>query len=151
MCREYLPQKVLVPSVSSTIPPQVYTLAGLHDHMRFSKYVDVNAHHFAPHVDMSVRDLVDEGTISLLTLQLYLNDDYAGGETSLLQKAPSRDGSGWNDVRPVQTGDVLLFDHKLVHRANPVVLGTKYTLRTDVFYRLSSNTRSLPLDKSPAS
>jgi hypothetical protein len=127
LCRAYIP---------SELKSARYT--GLHTHLRFIKYRDTDSHFFAfddTHSDRSVKAAPPPGTRSLLTLQVYLNDDYAGGETSLRRLRESTDDrADWRDVRPIHTGDVLLFDHALVHRTNPVTLGTKYTLQTDMLY-----------------
>jgi predicted 2-oxoglutarate/Fe(II)-dependent dioxygenase YbiX len=128
LCRPCLPRIVLAPTSKDASAQQPHTLVDLNSHLRFSKYVDVDEHQFAPHADMSVKRCEDER--SLLNLQVYLNDDYSGGETSL-----RRGDASWQDVRPIHTGDVLVFDHMFVHRTNPVALGIKHTLRTDVFYR----------------
>jgi hypothetical protein len=145
LCRAYIPVKLLL-SVPVRVEEQDLArfpgplvrrmhCAGLNEHLHFSKHVDTDAHFFAAapaHTDMSIETPISD-TRSLLTLQVYLNDDYKGGETSLQRE--SIDGKAeWQDVRAIRTGDVLLFDHTLLHRANSVTLGTKYTLRTDVFY-----------------
>lgn len=135
LCHAHLPHTVIVPHhlllpPTQKKPSERRALVNLNSHMRFSKYIDMDGHFFAPHADMSVPD-DDASSASLLTLQVYLNDDYSGGETSLQRSSPNE----WKDVGPIHAGDLLLFDHSLVHRANPVVLGTKYTLRSDVFYK----------------
>ena len=78
------------------------------------------------------------------TVHLYLNDsaveaeadapsaDLIGGATSFL----SHDHSRWVDVNP-KAGRVLIFQHLgLYHSGDDVVKGTKYTMRTDIMYRL---------------
>jgi prolyl 4-hydroxylase len=61
--------------------------------------------------------------MSLLTLMVYLNDDFAGGETSFAEVAivPHR-------------GMALLFRHALFHEGRPVTRGVKYVLRSDVMF-----------------
>ena len=63
------------------------------------------------------------GQRSRLTFMVYLNDGFAGGETS----------SGFARVVPTK-GTALFFIHELTHKGEPVVEGTKYVLRTDVMY-----------------
>lgn len=63
--------------------------------------------------------------ISMLTLMVYLNEGFDGGDTEFEHRGP---------VRPRQ-GMVLVFDHGLRHRGAPVSAGTKYVMRTDVMYR----------------
>ncbi|MEL6107315.1 MAG: 2OG-Fe(II) oxygenase, partial [Planctomycetota bacterium] len=66
----------------------------------------------------------DTGERSHLTFMVYLNDDFAGGETTIERLT----------VRP-KKGMALFFIHHLRHRGEPVASGRKYVLRTDVMYR----------------
>lgn len=66
------------------------------------------------------------GEVSLLTLLVYLNDGFRGGETEFPEQGKT--------VVP-QTGAALLFQHRVLHAGNPVVSGLKYVLRTDVLFR----------------
>jgi prolyl 4-hydroxylase len=62
---------------------------------------------------------------TLLTLVLYLNDNFTGGETlfdelkKTIKSAP---------------GLALLFQHRVLHTAEPVTAGEKFVMRSDVFY-----------------
>jgi len=58
-----------------------------------------------------------------------LNEDFEGGTTMLITN---------NQVITPKTGMLLLFDHKILHAGLPVTSGTKYVLRTDVMYRLTT-------------
>ncbi len=78
---------------------------------------------FKPHFDGSYR--ASASLESELTLLLYLNDGFAGGETRFLDVEA--------DVRP-ETGSVLLFVHRVLHEGCEVTAGTKYVLRSDVMY-----------------
>jgi predicted 2-oxoglutarate/Fe(II)-dependent dioxygenase YbiX len=60
---------------------------------------------------------------SRLTLMVYLNDDFEGGETRFEQVL----------VKPVK-GTALFFVHHLLHEGAAVVSGRKYVMRTDVMY-----------------
>jgi hypothetical protein len=60
---------------------------------------------------------------SRLTLMVYLNDDFEGGETRFEECR----------IRPVQ-GKALFFVHHLMHEGAAVLSGRKYVLRTDVTY-----------------
>ena len=64
------------------------------------------------------------GERSQLTFMIYLNDDFEGGETTL-EKI---------DIKP-QTGLALFFVHQMLHKGQPVTVGRKYVLRTDVMYQ----------------
>jgi len=58
---------------------------------------------------------------------VYLNDDFSGGETK------------FDDVliKP-RSGMALMFIHELKHESLPIMVGTKYVLRSDVFYGAST-------------
>ncbi|MDI1450233.1 2OG-Fe(II) oxygenase [Polyangium sp. 6x1] len=83
--------------------------------------------HFGLHQDQSYAG--DGGTRSLLTLMVYLNEGFAGGETEFPEQERT--------IVP-KTGDALLFQHMLLHAGKPVTNGTKYVLRSDVLYRPAS-------------
>lgn len=78
---------------------------------------------FAPHVDATF--VADDGTRTLLTVLVYLNDDVDGGET----RFPD-DNFG---VSP-RVGRVCVFPHDVRHEGVVVTRGTKYALRTNVFF-----------------
>jgi hypothetical protein len=70
---------------------------------------------------------------SFLTVILYLNEGYAGGETRFGDLA----------VRP-RAGMALLFPHELRHEGAEVTAGVKCVLRTDVMYALDASGESPP-------
>ncbi len=63
------------------------------------------------------------GERSRLTLMIYLNDEFEGGETLFEDKI----------IRPV-LGSALFFVHHLLHEGGEVKRGRKYVMRTDVMY-----------------
>ena len=67
--------------------------------------------------------------ISFYTLVIWLNNDYTGGELHL---------DGGDIIKPVLGGGFLLMQNShpyaVRHEALPVETGTKYILRTDLFY-----------------
>lgn len=69
----------------------------------------------------------ENGLSSQLTLLVYLNDDFSGGNTDF------RDFQ----VAPVP-GTALLFIHDTWHEGSAVMQGTKYVLRSDVLYRAAA-------------
>lgn len=78
---------------------------------------------------------------SFYTMHLYLSsaseDGTKGGETTFW----SRDGKGRVDVEPVM-GRVLIFQHQgLLHSGEMVTEGQKFTMRTDLMYRLEEDTK----------
>lgn len=66
------------------------------------------------------------GTMSFLTLMVYLDDDFDGGETDFPEQSQT--------ITP-RTGDALLFQHMVLHAGRPVTRGTKHVLRSDVLYK----------------
>ena len=73
------------------------------------------------------------GERSFFTFMVYLNDDFEGGATSFRD-----DGGGASIGRAFRVtprqGMALLFHHPIWHRGDPVTVGRKYVLRTDVMY-----------------
>lgn len=91
---------------------------GLPRALRFYKYTP--GQRFKMHKD---GPWVEDGLTSQLTLLIYLNDGFQGGDTAF------RDLS----FTP-RTGSALLFLHDTWHEGSAVVSGTKYVLRSDVMY-----------------
>ncbi len=83
--------------------------------------------HFGPHEDQSYFGPNDE--VSLLTLIVYLNEGFKGGETEFPEQERT--------IVP-RTGTALLFQHRVLHAGNRVTSGTKFLLRSDVLYRQGS-------------
>ncbi|MEO1270310.1 MAG: 2OG-Fe(II) oxygenase [Myxococcota bacterium] len=98
---------------------------GLNTLLRIQHYrVD---EHFSLHTDGAYHDQ-ESGDVSQLTLLVYLNDGFEGGETCFTLE----DGEQiW--VEP-ESGQALLFEHDIEHEGCAVLSGEKYVLRTDVMY-----------------
>jgi len=94
----------------------------------FRLYRYVPGQYFKPHYDGSF----DAGDCaSEITVLFYLNDT-DGGETVLRpRRAAPRDE--WIVIEP-KKGDVLMFEHHILHEGKEVNSGKKFVLRTDVFY-----------------
>ena len=92
---------------------------GVNERFRFYRYDP--GERFAGHVDAPFRR--SNGEQSLLTLMVYLNDDFEGGETTFRELV----------VRP-KTGSALLFRHEIFHEGTVVRRGRKYVLRSDVMF-----------------
>jgi len=92
---------------------------GLNERFRFYRYVP--GQRFAWHSDGPFRR--DNGELSLLTFMIYLNNEYAGGDTRFESLR----------VRG-RTGMALVFAHGLIHEGSEVTEGVKYVLRSDVMY-----------------
>ncbi|KAF2962732.1 hypothetical protein GQX73_g10839 [Xylaria multiplex] len=128
------------PSVESV----EYPFYRVNKRLRFLKYTP--GQFFRPHCDGPYGERTPEGHVveTYMTVHLYLNDsqqvagpgvDLVGGATSFL----SRDNSRRLDVDP-KAGRVLIFQHaRLRHCGDDVKAGTKYTVRTDIMYKILSN------------
>jgi hypothetical protein len=115
--------------------------------------------HFAPHYDA---DYVVEAVSyrSFKTMMIYLNDEYVGGETNFL----SEHSLHWDEERklycaPTETivasfkacpGDVLLFDHKILHEGAQVTSGMKWMMRSEIMYRKVPSTSNEGIDSTLA-
>ena len=137
------------------------TCVGLNRRWRIYKYAPGGNEHFAPHIDAGFppSDEVDgelvydacpphKTIVSRLTVLLYLNDDFVGGETNFYAPAANHGNSQMiASVRPVQ-GSCLIFpqgvgedavdyarQHWPLHEGSPVVEGSpKYVIRSDVLF-----------------
>lgn len=115
-----------VPATMSTAwdgPRRAAIAHGLFEPLRVYRY-DVG-HHFGLHSDQSY---TRGDARSLLTLLVYLDDDFDGGETEFPDEHQT--------IAPCK-GDALWFQHALLHAGKHVTRGTKHVLRTDVLYRPS--------------
>jgi hypothetical protein len=113
----------------STFLPQSFkgeSLVEINERLRFLRYDSGDK--FEPHCDGAFgRD--DNSAVTLITLQMYLNEGFEGGETTFL------DLKTGNRVPVVpKTGMVLVFEHKIMHEGSLLKSGRKYTIRTDVLY-----------------
>ena len=84
-------------------------------------------------------DVLGDGSESLLTLLLYLNEGMGGGGTRLYSIGAARTFTTVGEVTP-RPGSALLFPHgasnpcSVWHAGVPVESGVKYIVRTDVVY-----------------
>jgi predicted 2-oxoglutarate/Fe(II)-dependent dioxygenase YbiX len=96
--------------------------------LRFYKYSE--GQRFKMHKDGS---WTEAGLTSKLTLLVYLNDDFLGGETD------------FRDFKIVpKRGAALLFIHDTWHEGSAVTEGVKYVLRSDVLYGVPGMPNSHP-------
>lgn len=101
-----------------------HTAVGLNERLRFYRYEA--GQHFGAHTDGYFQR--ENGERSFLTLTIYLNDDFTGGETMFLKR---------EKITAPKTGTALIFPHHLWHTGLKVESGCKYILRTDVMLRQS--------------
>ena len=95
----------------------------LNTHFRYSKYE--HGMEFGLHRDGVNQDR--NGRRSVITFNIFLNDDFDGGETDFFDDSNNLILS----ARP-KAGRAALFDGQILHRGNKVLNGCKYLLRTDV-------------------
>jgi hypothetical protein len=88
---------------------------------RFHYYRYTSGQSFKGHTDGAFRR--SNGEESKLTVLVYLNDDFTGGETAFLTSV----------VSP-RRGAALVFRHGLFHEGRPVLSGRKFVMRTDVMF-----------------
>jgi hypothetical protein len=154
--------------------------AGLNRRWRIYKYDAFGNETFAPHIDAGFppsglsedgRELIwdasdssDAEIVSRLTVLMYLNDDFVGGETNFYQPAssPRAESQGVGSqliasVRPV-AGSVLVFPQGVgenaveyarkrwpLHEGSPVLSGRpKYVIRSDILF--ATQKEALPLE-----
>lgn len=87
----------------------------------------------------------DPTTYSRLTLLIYLNDSFTGGNTTFFLPSSS---PGILEARPVRprTGTVCVFPHgaakgSLLHEGSGVLEGAKYVIRTEILYEVEERER----------
>jgi prolyl 4-hydroxylase len=97
-------------------------LVGLNERLRFYRYQP--GQQFPPHTDHWYWPSTTQ--VTLLTVLVYFNDDFEGGETRFTEHL--------EDVVVPKPGLVAIFQHKLRHEGCAVRRGVKYAMRTDVIY-----------------
>ncbi len=110
--------------VRGALPPVLAGMRAVGANERFRCYRYQPGQKFAPHYDGAYVRTADE--CSLLTLIIYLNDDFGGGRTAFLDF----------DLEAIpKAGTALVFQHLLLHEGCTVTSGVKYAMRSDVMYR----------------
>lgn len=112
---------LLEPHIPKTIGP--LSLIGLNERLRLYRYRP--GQRFTPHMDHWYQPTLT--VTSLLTVLVYLNDDFEGGQTRFMEQL--------DEVVEPERGAAVLFQHKIRHEGCEVRRGKKYALRTDVMYR----------------
>ncbi|MCA9691909.1 MAG: 2OG-Fe(II) oxygenase [Myxococcales bacterium] len=100
-------------------------LAGANPRLRIYRYGPGERH--SAHWD--TEHALASGALTRLTLVVYLNDDFVGGETDFPELGVR--------VTPAR-GMALVFQQRVLHQACPVTEGAKFVLRTDVAYDASA-------------
>jgi predicted 2-oxoglutarate/Fe(II)-dependent dioxygenase YbiX len=121
LIKEYVPDKNYL--------GKSYRPIGINSELRFLKYTKGNF--FKKHYDGTY---VINNLLNFMTLQLYLNENFEGGETKLYDPL---DKTNTLVVKPTE-GMMLIFDHEIMHEGMHVVNGTKYNIRTDILFETNS-------------
>jgi len=104
--------------------PEIYKKTTfINKNFRFSKYTD--GMEFGIHRDGSYND--NYGNKSIFTINIFLNDNYDGGETSFFND----DNQVIKIVGP-KIGRASIFNGSIKHCGNKVINGTKYLMRSDL-------------------
>jgi len=98
----------------------------LNTHFRYSKYE--HGMEFSKHRDGINQD--KNGNRSVITFNIFLNDEFNGGETDFFDDS----GKLIVSAKP-KPGRAALFDSQILHCGNKVLNGCKYLLRTDVMIK----------------
>eukprot|EP00981_Chlorochromonas_danica_P015100 scaffold10498_cov179-Ochromonas_danica.AAC.2 len=130
----------------------------LNELMRFLRYDP--GHYFVPHCDGYYQYPAGHdhsGERSLLTILIYLNEDFEGGCTRFYASRPPQkdyendhddqnnnddddddeNSDGHFDFHP-RVGSVVIFEHNIFHSAEKLTKGRKYSLRTDIMFEANS-------------
>jgi len=117
--------------------PTAWKVDSICERMRFYRYD--KGEFFNPHMDGSLRrEVTRDGKEyiqqTFVSLMLYLNDEFKGGETEFfVNESKMVDLKHKFSITP-KCGMIAIFPHENLHRSIPLVSGRKYVLRTDVLY-----------------
>jgi len=111
--------------IQSAVPADLFGMKACGANERFRCYRYKPGQQFAAHYDGAYERSSRER--SMLTLIIYLNEDFTGGRTAFLD-------FGLEAIP--KTGTALVFQHLLLHEGCTVHSGVKYAMRSDVMYRL---------------
>ena len=115
---------------------------GINSCFRHSKY-DAPSVGFIFHRDSSY--IENSNKRSILSLIIYLNDDFDGGETLFVKPNTERKigqivleelSEGYKilyKIKP-QKNTAVLFNHNVIHSGMPVLNNTKYIIKTDIIF-----------------
>ncbi|CAF1279577.1 unnamed protein product [Rotaria magnacalcarata] len=117
--------------IESYLPKEwkTHQLVGLNERLRFLRYDP--GQKFKPHLDGEYARNDESLERSYITVQLYLNENFQGGETTFVHNTDSSK----NVACIPRTGMVLIFQHDILHEGSTLIKDRKYTVRTDAMYR----------------
>lgn len=128
--------KYLQARIQPLLPAQMHDkpFSHLQNLLKFNRYGE--GQDFKPHSDTP---LVKNNKQSSLTIMIYLNSDFSGGNTRFFNV----ENMLHLDVVP-KTGKILIFDQDLYHAGLRVTSGIKYCLRLDVMYGVNDVKKTKP-------
>jgi len=100
---------------------------GINNRFRFLKY-NVGDY-FARHRDNNYES--PDGSISYITILIYLNDTYEGGFTTFFKDPDDLSGC----ILKPKIGMICLIDQSIGHEVNSLIKGIKYVVRTEIMYK----------------
>jgi Rps23 Pro-64 3,4-dihydroxylase Tpa1-like proline 4-hydroxylase len=109
--------------------PKIYNnmiFDSINPRLRFLKYT--KGDYFERHKDNSY---YNNGKISLITILIYLNDNYNGGFTKFFTNIDDAKGQ---TIYP-KVGMVCFADQQIGHEVPPLIDGIKYVIRTELMYK----------------
>lgn len=123
MWDSYDEAQALLARIEERIPRRILGMkrVGANPRLRLYRYGSGEKH--GSHWDTVVE--FERGAKSLLTLVIYLNDGFVGGETDFNELGVR--------VTP-RRGRALVFQHRVLHTATTVREGEKFVLRTDIVF-----------------
>jgi len=112
-----------------------WAIRGLGRSLRFDKYTAGEG--FGIHRDSNV---IRGEECSLYTFIIYLNDGFEGGGTHFVKERKKGTAEPDNIAEALvpKQGMGVVFRHELLHEGAPLVEGSKFITRTDVYYAVES-------------
>jgi len=98
----------------------------INERFRFLKYDGEG--HFNRHTDGHYQD---QDKVSLITILIYLNQDYQGAYTTFFKDKYDKIGF----ALPPKTGMVCLMDQDIEHQVPELEKGVKYVVRSELMYK----------------
>jgi predicted 2-oxoglutarate/Fe(II)-dependent dioxygenase YbiX len=129
IAKQYTDLKEYLWSILKDIAPNEIEDSLIHslcDKFSFVKYN--TGDFFKPHFDRERRGVEGE-TLSKMTVQVYLNDEFEGGGTQFYDSYGNP-----SYVHIPKQGDILLFSQRLEHSGEMVLSGVKYSMRCEIMY-----------------
>eukprot|EP01084_Bolivina_argentea_P282534 483639_1 len=117
------------------ILPKNMEIVGLNQRIRFLRYKE--GQYLNRHQDtIYVKKIMNVRVEKCVSLVIYLNDGYQGGNTVFVNPFDS-DNTLFHSNIIAQTGNVLLFDPSIWHKGATVGKGTKYVISLDAMNKCS--------------